>query len=66
MDMNELFFKQNVGGFDLIFRALFGTAAIIVLAMDLVAPCIWQWVIAIIAFVGLSRLFCATARHTLL
>ncbi|SFM57786.1 YgaP family membrane protein [Methanolobus profundi] len=60
MDMNELLFQENVGGFDLILRALFGTVAIIALAMDLIAPGIWQWVVAIVAFVGL---FSSILRH---
>lgn len=62
MDINELLFKENVGGFDLLFRSLFGTVAVIVLAMDLVAPGMWQWVLAIIALVGL---FSSITRHCL-
>lgn len=62
MDMNELFFKENVGGFDLLARALLGTIAVIALAMGLVAPGIWQWVLAIVALVGL---FSSITRHCL-
>ncbi|WP_094227684.1 YgaP family membrane protein [Methanolobus psychrotolerans] len=60
MDIKELFLQENVGGFDLLFRALFGSIAITVLALDLVDPGIWRWVLAIIAFAGL---FSALMRH---
>lgn len=62
MNTNKLLFEENVGGFDLLARALLGTLAIIVLAMDLVAPGIWQWVLALIALVGL---FSSITRHCL-
>ncbi|SDF26352.1 Protein of unknown function [Methanolobus vulcani] len=62
MDTNELLFKENVGGFDLFIRALLGTLAIIALAMDLVAPGIWQWILALIALIGL---FSSITRHCL-
>ncbi|WMW25476.1 DUF2892 domain-containing protein [Methanolobus sediminis] len=62
MDMNELLFKENVGGIDLYIRALLGTLAIIVLAMNLVSPGIWQWILALIALVGL---FSSITRHCL-
>ncbi|MDI3485113.1 MAG: hypothetical protein PWQ51_782 [Methanolobus sp.] len=62
MDMNELLFQENVGGFDLLIRALFGTIAIIILAMDFVEPGILQWILAIVALVGL---FSSITRHCL-
>jgi hypothetical protein len=62
MDMNELLFQENVGGFDLLIRALFGTIAIIILAMDLTGPGIVQWILALIALVGL---FSSITRHCL-
>lgn len=60
MDIKELFLQENVGGFDLMFRAFFGSIAITVLAMDLVDPGIWSWVLAIIAFAGL---YTSITRH---
>ncbi|MEZ5335096.1 MAG: DUF2892 domain-containing protein [Methanolobus sp.] len=62
MDINKLLFQENVGGFDLLIRALFGTLAIVILAMDLVAPGIIQWILAIVALVGL---FSSITRHCL-
>ncbi|WP_407356742.1 DUF2892 domain-containing protein [Methanolobus sp. WCC5] len=60
MDMKEMFLQENVGGFDLLLRAFFGSLAITVLALDLVGPGILRWVLAIIAFAGL---FSAIMRH---
>jgi hypothetical protein len=60
MDVNELLFQENVGGFDLLVRALFGTSAIIILAMDLVEPGMLRWILAIVALVGL---FLSITRH---
>nr|WP_321497892.1 DUF2892 domain-containing protein [uncultured Methanolobus sp.] len=62
MDMNKLLFQENVGGIDLLIRALFGTIAIIILAMDLVEPGILRWILAIVALVGL---FSSITRHCL-
>jgi hypothetical protein len=44
---------QNVGGFDLLFRTIFGTLATISLAMNLVKTSPWKWIFALIAFIGL-------------
>ncbi|WMW23284.1 DUF2892 domain-containing protein [Methanolobus mangrovi] len=60
MDMKELFLQENVGGLDLLLRALFGSIAITVLALDLVGSGIWRWVLALIAFAGL---YTSIMRH---
>ncbi len=60
MYMKELFLQENVGGLDLLLRALFGSIAITVLALDLVAPGIWRWLLALIAFAGL---YTSIMRH---
>jgi hypothetical protein len=36
MDLKKLFLEENVGGFDLLFRAIFGVLAIIALATGFV------------------------------
>lgn len=59
MDLKRLLLEENVGGFDLALRALLGTIAIIVLAMDLVASSL-RWLVALIAFVGL---YTSIMRH---
>ena len=53
MNLKKLFLEENVGGFDLFFRALFGILAIIALAAGLVKRSPWKWIIAAIAFAGL-------------
>jgi hypothetical protein len=60
MNLKKLFLEENVGGFDLFFRALFGILAIIALAAGLVKKSPWRWIIAAIAFVGL---FSSIMRH---
>ncbi len=62
MDIKEMFLQENVGGFDLMLRALLGSLAITVLALDLIGPGIWRWIIALIA---LSGLFSSITRHCL-
>jgi len=52
--------RENVGGYDLLLRALLGSIAIVILAMDLVEPGFWKWVTALIAFTGL---FTGMTRH---
>jgi hypothetical protein len=53
MNLKKLFLEENVGGFDLLFRAVFGILAIIALAAGLVKRSPWKWIFAAIAFVGL-------------
>lgn len=60
MRLKELITQENVGGYDLLLRALIGSIAIVVLAMDLIEPGFWKWITALIAFVGL---FTGMTRH---
>jgi hypothetical protein len=60
MNLEKLFLKENVGGFDLVLRTAIGVAAIIVLATNLVKNSPLKWIIALIAFVGL---FSSILRH---
>ena len=60
MNLKKLFLEENVGGFDLLFRAAYGTLAIIVLATGLVKSSPWKWIVAAIAFTGL---FSSILRH---
>jgi hypothetical protein len=53
MNLKKLFLEENVGGFDLLIRAVFGILAIIALAAGLVKRSPWKWIIAGIAFAGL-------------
>ncbi len=59
MDIVELFTEKNVGGLDLFFRALFGTLAMVALAMDMAEGNV-RWVLAIIAFAGV---FTSLTKH---
>jgi hypothetical protein len=59
-DIKKLFLEENVGGFDLLFRALYGTLAILALATGLVRRSPWKWLVALIAFTGL---FTSILRH---
>jgi len=58
--LKDTFTLENVGGYDLLFRALLGSVAIVILAMDLIEPGLWKWVTALIAFSGL---FTSITRH---
>ena len=60
MNLKEALTQENVGGYDLLLRALIGSVAIVVLAMDLIEPGLWKWITALIAFVGL---FTGMTRH---
>lgn len=60
MELKEALTQENVGGYDLLLRALVGSVAVIVLAMDLIEPGLWKWITALIAFVGL---FTGITRH---
>jgi len=55
-----LLLEENVGGFDLLFRTLYGVLAIIALATGLVKTSPWKWVVAAIAFTGL---YSSILRH---
>lgn len=50
---------MNVGGVDLALRALLGTVAVIVLALDLLSG-VLEWAVAVAAFVGL---YTSLTRH---
>jgi hypothetical protein len=59
MDLSRLLLEENVGGWDLFFRAALGSASIVVLALGyLMEP--WSYVAGIVAFVGL---FSGIMRH---
>lgn len=60
MNLKEVLTQENVGGYDLLLRALIGSAAIVILAMDLIEPGLWKWITALIAFTGL---FTGMTRH---
>ena len=60
MDFKVLFTEENVGGFDLMFRALLGVLAITALAMNLVKSSPLKWITAVIAVTGL---FTSITRH---
>ncbi|HII02259.1 TPA: DUF2892 domain-containing protein [Methanosarcinaceae archaeon] len=60
MDLKKLLLEENVGGFDLMFRALLGVLGITALAMGLVKTFPWKWITALIAAVGL---FTSITRH---
>ncbi|WP_440954137.1 YgaP family membrane protein [Methanosarcina sp. Mfa9] len=60
MDLKKLLLEENVGGFDLMFRALMGVLGITALAMNLVKTSPWKWITALIAAVGL---FTSITRH---
>jgi hypothetical protein len=60
MNFKKLFLEQNVGGFDLVLRTIFGVLAIIALATGLVKTSPWKWIVAAIAFTGL---YSSILRH---
>jgi hypothetical protein len=51
--------EENVGGLDLYLRATAGSAAIVLLALDLI-PEPWGWVVGLTAFIGLHS---SVTRH---
>lgn len=59
MDLGKKMTEENVGGIDLTIRAAAGSLAIVLLALDL-APGIWKYVLAVIAFIGI---FSGITRH---
>jgi hypothetical protein len=60
VDLKKLLLEENVGGFDLMFRALLGVLGINALAMGLVKSSPLKWITALIAAVGL---FTSITRH---
>ena len=60
MNLKKLFLEENVGGFDLILRALLGVLGITALTMNLVKSSPLKWIVAVIAFTGL---FTSIIRH---
>ncbi|WP_269851831.1 YgaP family membrane protein [Methanosarcina horonobensis] len=52
--------EENVGGFDLLFRTMYGTLATLALATGLVKRSPWKWIVALIAFTGL---YSSILRH---
>ena len=60
MNLKKLFLEENVGGFDLLLRTMFGVLAIIALGTGFVKTSPWKWVVTLIAFTGL---FSSIMRH---
>ncbi|MDD5112228.1 MAG: DUF2892 domain-containing protein [Candidatus Altiarchaeota archaeon] len=59
MDLKKLVCEENVGGCDLLLRAVIGTTAIVLLALDWFNGLV-KFVLAVVAFFGL---FTALTRH---
>lgn len=59
MNLKKLLLEENVGGYDLLIRALAGTIALTALAMNC-PPYPWKWILALVAFGGL---YTAITRH---
>ncbi|WP_292391414.1 YgaP family membrane protein [Methanosarcina sp. UBA5] len=53
MNLKKLFLEENVGGFDLLFRTIYGVLATLALSTGLVKRSHWKWIVAAIAFMGL-------------
>ncbi|HUV02895.1 MAG TPA: DUF2892 domain-containing protein [Desulfobacteria bacterium] len=60
MALEKYLLVENVGGYDLFIRSVAGSLAIVVLALDWVTVPPWNWLLAIIAVVGL---FSGMTRH---
>ncbi|MBN1763264.1 MAG: DUF2892 domain-containing protein [Methanomicrobia archaeon] len=60
MTLEKYLLVENVGGYDLLIRSVVGSLAIVVLALDWVTAAPWNWLLAVIAFVGL---FSGMTRH---
>jgi hypothetical protein len=60
VNLKELLMKENVGGLDLILRALFGSLAISALALGVAKRSKWKWILALIGFTGI---FSSITRH---
>jgi hypothetical protein len=59
-NLEKLFLEENVGGFDLLFRTIFGILAILALAAGIVKRSPWKWIVALVAFTGL---YSSILRH---
>jgi len=60
MNLKKLLLEENVGGFDLLCRTMYGVLATIALATGLVKRFPLKWIFAFIAFKGLVS---AILRH---
>lgn len=60
MNLKKLFLEENVGGFDLLLRTIYGTVAVLALATGTVRRSPWKWIVAMIAFTGL---YSSILRH---
>jgi hypothetical protein len=52
-NFRKLLLEENVGGFDLLFRTIYGVLATLMLATGFVKRSPWKWIVAAIAFTGL-------------
>ena len=59
MKFKDLLLGENVGGWDLTLRALLGSTAVVILALDLMTG-VLKWVVALIALGGL---YTSITRH---
>ncbi|ALK04977.1 MAG: hypothetical protein AAY43_03755 [Methanosarcina sp. 795] len=59
-NLKKLFLEENVGGFDLLFRTVFGILATLALSTGVVRKSPWKWIVAGIAFTGL---YSSILRH---
>jgi hypothetical protein len=60
MNLKKLFLEENVGGFDLLFRTMYGVLATLALSTGLIKRSPWKWIVTAIAFMGL---FSSILRH---
>jgi len=59
-NFKKLFLEENVGGFDLLFRTIYGILTILALATGIVKKSPWKWIVALVAFTGL---YSSILRH---
>lgn len=60
MNLKKLLLEENVGGFDLLFRTIYGILAVLALATGIVRKSPGKWIVALIAFTGL---YSSILRH---
>ena len=60
MSIKKLFLEENVGGFDLLFRTMYGVLSTLALSTGLVKRSPWKWIVAAVAFSGL---YSSILRH---
>lgn len=60
MNLKRFLLEENVGGYDLVFRTVYGILAILALSTGLVKSSPWKWIVAAIAFMGL---YSSILRH---